>query len=345
MATRVTIADIAQQAGVSKTTVSRVLNDKPDVDANTRERILGIIKETGYVPNPAATGLVTGSTKLLGLLVSSLYHPWVLEVIRGVAETIEDTAYEMVLYTTSSAQGNQELFARALNNGLTDGLVVMLPADGEEFLSSLYHGGFPIVLIDDRGLSHGLPCVRAANREGAYKATSHLISLGHRQIGFVSGPEEYGCCRERLVGYKLALEEAGLPFSPQLVRHGDFSETVGAAIVGEWLDTGSFPRAIFVASDEMACGALESVKARGQSVPDDIVIVGFDDLPSASHVDPPLTTVRQPLHDMGKKAMEILLEQIAGKEVSLDGVELETELIIRESCGYNSQVTANEQKE
>ncbi|MFH1929207.1 MAG: LacI family DNA-binding transcriptional regulator [Chloroflexota bacterium] len=341
MATRVTIADIARRAGVSKTTVSRVLNDKPDVDANTRERILSIIEETGYVPNPAATGLVTGSTKLLGLLVSSLYHPWVLEIIRGVAKAIEDTAYELVLYTTSSAQGNQELFARALNSGLTDGLVVMLPPDGEEFLSSLYRGGFPIVLIDDRGLSHGLPCVKAANQTGAYEATRHLISLGHREIGFVNGPEEYGCCRERLVGYRLALEEAGLAFSPQLIRYGDFSQPAGFAIMEEWLGTGSIPSAVFVGSDEMAFGALEAIKARGLRVPDDIAIVGFDDVPLAARADPPLTSVCQPLHAMGAKAMEMLLEQIAGKDVSLEGVELETELVVRESCGYRDQMAAN----
>jgi len=319
---------------VSKTTVSRVLNDKPDVDKETRRRILEIIKELNYVPSATAKSLATGRRNLIGLLAPSLSRPWSLEVIRGVAEGLEDTEYELVLYTTSLAGKNQELFAKALNNDLTDGLLVMLPRDGKGYLSTLLQDKLPLVLIDHRELLSGFPSVTASNKEGAYEATRHLLDLGHCRIGFICGLMDFGCSRERLEGYKLALAEAGLPFSPELVKEGDFSEASGFARTEEWLNSPDPPSAIFASNDEMALGVLEAVRVKGMTVPDDIAVVGFDDIPAASYTVPPLTTVKQPLRAMGRKAVEMLLQQIMGRGLESLEVELETELIIRESCGY-----------
>ncbi|MEW5815516.1 MAG: LacI family DNA-binding transcriptional regulator [Spirochaetota bacterium] len=329
---RVTITDIAKRAGVSNTTVSRVLNDKPDVDGNTRARILQIIQEAGYVRNPAARGLIAGKTNLIGFLVPSLHRPWTIEIIRGVAEGIEDTSYELVLYTTTLMEKSRELFGRALSNGLTDGLLVMLPPDGKQYLSSLFDRGFPIVLIDDRVSFPKLPTVMASSKEGAHQATRHLINLGHQTIGFIAGPMEFACCCDRLEGYKLALAEAHIDFSPKLVAHGDFSEASGVAQMEAWLDSADVsPSAVFASSDEMAFGAMKVITSRGMKIPNDVSIVGFDDIPFAAWTVPPLTTVRQPLHDIGRKAVEMLIRQIEGESLDATKVELMTELIIRAS--------------
>ncbi len=329
---RVTITDVAKRAGVSNTTVSRVSNNKPDVDQNTRARILQIIQEMGYVRNPAATGLIAGKTNLIGFLVPSLHRPWTIEIIRGAAEGIEGTPYELVLYTTTFAERSQELFGRALSNGLTDGLLVMLPPDGKQYLSSLFDRGLPIVLIDDRVSFPKLPTVMASSKEGAYQTTRHLIALGHQEIGVIAGPMEFACCRDRLEGYKLALTEAGIAFSPRLVAQGDFLEASGFAAMKAWLDSADVPpSAVFASNDEMAFGAMKAISSKGLKIPDDVSIVGFDDIPFAAWTNPPLTTVRQPLHDIGRKAVEMLIRQIEGESLSATSVELMTELVVRAS--------------
>lgn len=331
----VTIADIARRAGVSKATVSRVLNNKPDVDAAKRERILGIIRETGYVPRLAAVSLATGRTNLIGLLAPSLSRPWSLEVIQGISEAIESTAYELVLYTTSLDERNQELFARALSNGLTDGLLIMLPRNSTGYLSQLEHQGFPTVLIDHRGVPSSLPTVTAANTDGAYAAIHHLLTLGHQRIGIITGIMDFGCSRDRLEGYKKALQDAGIAPDPYLIKYGDFSESTGYALAEQWLrdSTSQRPTAIFASNDAMAFGVLRAARSAGISVPGDLAVVGFDDVPGAAQIHPALTTVRQPLRDMGRRAVEMLLLQIRQGRPVESKVVVPTELIVRESCG------------
>jgi LacI family transcriptional regulator len=328
----VTITDIAKRAGVSKTTVSRVLNNKPDVDGTTRERILTIIQETGYVPQVLAVGLATGRTGLIGLLVPSLSRTYSLEVIQGVAEGVEESEYELVLYTTSLVEKNQELFTQALSRSLTDGLVVLLPRDGTHYLTGLRDSHFPVVLIDHRGVSTGLPCVTASNHRGAYEATHYLIGLGHRQIGFLTGILDFGCSRDRLEGYQRALKEADLAATPELVKQGDFTEISGVTRAQELLTRTPPPTAIFCSNDEMALGALKAIRNAGLRVPEDISVIGFDDVPIAAQTTPALTTVKQPLRAMGRKAVEMVFCQIEGKPLDLFEVELQTELVLRESC-------------
>ncbi len=330
---RVTIADIAKRAGVSKATVSRVLNSKPDVDESTRQRILAIIQETGYAPRVTAVSLATGRTHLIGLLVPSLSRPYSLEVIQGVAEGVEESEYELVLYTTSLAEKNQELFVEVLSNSLTDGLVVLLPRDGLHNLAHLRTARMPVVLIDHRGMAAGLPSVTVANRTAAYEACQYLIGLGHRRVGFIAGLLDFGCSRDRLDGYRCALDEAGLDASPDLVKTGDFSEASGYARAMELLAETPRPTAIFCSNDEMASGALRAVRAAGLRVPGDVSVLGFDDVPLAALIFPPLTTVRQPLRAMGRKAVEMVFRQLEGGTIDPFEVELQTELVIRESCG------------
>ena len=329
---KVTIADIAKRADVSKTTVSRVLNNKPDVDATTRESILAIIRETGFVPHSSAISLAKGKTHLVGLLVPSLTSPYSLRVIQGVAEAIEETEYEVLLYTTSMAEKNQEKFAQRLTKNLTDGLAVLLPRNFEEYGKILLRAQFPVVFIDHRGMGQDYPSITADNRSGALAASRYLASLGHKRIGFITGLMDFGCSKDRLEGYSDALVEAGLAFDPNLVAHGDFSRQSGYASTQELLRGNPRPSAIFCSNDEMALGAMAAATALGLSVPGDISVLGFDDLPNAALSIPALTTVRQPLYEMGRLAAESLLRQIDGEAPPQGEMVLETSLIVRESC-------------
>ena len=327
----VTIKDIANRADVSKTTVSRVLNGKPDVDEKTKNKIQEIIKETGYSPSPIAKNLATGRTNFLGLLVPALTHPWIMEITQGIAEGIEDSEYEMALFTTSNRNKNQEMIEKVINNGLTDGIIALLSSDDKGYISQLHDKRFPIVLMSDRFLSRDIACVTAENTKGSYQATKHLIKLGHRNIGFVEGPPEFLCSRERLEGYKMALNDSGILFDEHLVKYGDLLEESGFKVITSWAESGNLPSAIFLSTDEMAIGAVKACKEAGLKVPEDISIVGFDDIPKAGFIDPPLTTIRQPMRAMGRKGVEILIDQIVQKNQKAVRIELETDLIVRNS--------------
>jgi LacI family transcriptional regulator len=328
---KLTIADIAARAGVSKTTVSRVLNDKPDVLPETRERILKLVQEMHYFPSPAAIGLSRGKTGLVGILVPTLAWTWVLEVIRGVAERLERSPYELVLYTTSSQERNEELFGRTLAGGMTDGLLAILPPGALSSLSQVHRSGFPVVLIDDRGYHPDLPSVTATNRRGAVQALSHLLELGHQRIGYASGPMEYRYNQERLQGIQEALAAAGVPYRPEFFHEGEPAEAGGIAAVRAFFALPEPPTAIFAANDLVAFGVMEAAARRGLRIPQDLSVVGFDDLPQSALSRPALTTIRQPMYRMGQTAVEMLLTLIAGGRLPQARIELDTELVVRDS--------------
>lgn len=329
---RPTIDDVARRAGTSKATVSRVLNKKPDVDPETRRRIAEIVRELRYVPSSAATGLAHGRPNLIGMLVPSLAWAWVLEVIRGVAERLEAAPFELVMFTTSSEERNEEVFERTLASGLTAGLVAIVPPGALSHISEMHRRGFPVALIDDRADHPDLPSVVAANYEGAAQATRYLVELGHRRIGFVNGPAEYGCNQERLRGYRSTLLAAGVRVDPTLIREGDFARAGGRRAAGELIGLAEPPTAIFAANDLMAFGVMEAAESVGLYVPDQLSVVGFDDIPEAGMTRPALTTIRQPLYEMGRRAVELLLAQIDGHELSETRIELATELVSRASA-------------
>ncbi len=332
---KVTIADIATRSGVSKTTVSRVLNEKPDVDAKTRKLILKIIQDTGFVPQKSAINLVKGKTGLIGLVVPSLTNPYSLTVIQGVAEGIAETDYELVLYTTSLMEKNQKRFIPRLTGNVTDGLVVLLPRNFEKYGDELFKTHFPTVLVDHRGVGgvgSKFPSITAANRPGAYEATKYLISLGHRRIGFITGIMDFGCSRDRLEGYRDALREASIDFDSELIEYGDFSRHSGKECAMKLMGISSRPTAIFCSNDEMAFGTMDVARDMGIRVPQDLSVIGFDDLPTAGFSVPALTTVRQPLHEMGRSAASLLLEQISGGAPRNKDIVLGTSLVIRDTC-------------
>jgi len=354
MAAKLTIQDIARLAGVSKATVSRVLNHKPDVDPETRERILRIMDEQGFVPSVTAAGLAGGRPRMVGVLVPSLIWDFIPEIVQGVAEVVQQSSYELILYSISFNHDRNAALDRILDARLTAGLVAITPGVSSARLTQLHDQGFPVVMIDDQNLPTSAPWVGADNRSGAYAATRHLLSLGHRRIAHIQGPPDYQCSQERYQGYCQALVEAGLTPDPGLVVQGNFEPPSGYECARTLFSIDEKPTAIFAANDNMAWGVLEVAEEYGLRVPGDVAVVGFDDTPPSSHKRPPLTTVRQPFHEMGQRAAELLLGLLESprhlplypgatpflKSSLLSSaynepmrILLETNLVVRESCG------------
>ncbi len=366
MAKKVTIVDIARLAGVSRTTVSRVLNERPDVDSATRERVLSIIEKQGFVPSIAAAGLAGGRSRLIGMLVSSFSWPIMPELMRGVAEVVNDTSYELVLYSFNDEdfdRNRSDMITRLLAKHLTAGILAVFPSHASQQLARLYQQGIPVVVIDDQA-EHIAPWVRADNITGAYMAVRHLINLGHRRIAHIQGPAEYLASHDRYQGYVQALGEAGMEPDPELVLEGDFLPPSGRACASKLfqLPLEKRPTAIFAATDQMAYGVLVAADEYGLSVPKDIALVGFDDDAPSAHVRPPLTTIRQPSFEMGRRGIELLLSLVSNpEELAHTGrtslrqphktettghlpdlqpirIELPTSLIVRASCGASYHV-------
>lgn len=354
MADRITIQDIARIAGVSKATVSRVINQKPDVDAITRERVLRIMDEHEYVPNIAAAGLAGGRPRLVGVLVPSLTWPLMPQIMLGIGEGVESGSYGVVLYSMSQNQDCSAIIDRILAARLTSGLLAVFPGQSAEHLKELHDQDFPVVMIDDQGLPGALPWVGTDNRAGAYAAVRHLIDLGHRRIGHIQGPSHYQVSLDRYRGYCDALLEAGITPDLELVTRGDFKQPSGRVAGLQLLTKTEHPTAIFAGNDEMAYGVLDAAEEVGLHSPRDLSVVGFDDIAPSAHVRPALTTIRQPLYEMGRQGVELLLSLVdsprpvassrssVGVSNSLQHVltgtnpirlQLPTTLVVRESSG------------
>ncbi len=330
---RPTINDIAKRVGLSKASVSRALNGKQDVDPETRKRVLKVAAQVGYVPSASARALSNGRSNCLGLLVPTLTWPWILEVLRGVAEEIERSGYSLILYTTSGGEDSErEFMAQVVPAGAVDGLALVIPLGMLEYIERLAKGGLPVVVVDDRGHYPDLPTVATTNIEGGRSATLHLVERGRRRIAMLNGPRDFGCNRDRLEGYKSALQKAGLQFDPKLVVDSDFKESGGASAMATLLAADPKLDAVFVANDVMAFGAMRALRNNGRRVPDDVAVVGFDDIPASAMTHPPLSTVRQPLYEMGRTAASMVMAAVRGESIT-KRIELPTSLVIRESSG------------
>lgn len=355
--------DIASLAGVSKSTVSRVLNNKPDVDPATRERILHIIDEQSFIPSMAAAGLAGGRRQLIGMLIPSFSWPLIPELMRGVADVLEDTSYELVLYSikdTDREQDHSEVINRVLATQLTAGVLAVFPGTASPELTRLYNQGFPVVIVDDQRVQT-TPWISIDNLTGAYLAVKHLINLGHRRIAHIAGPPAYRASHERYEGYRRALLEAGITPHLELVLEGDFMPPSGRACASTLfaLPSEKRPTAIFAATDQMAYGVIAAAEESGLSIPHDIALVGFDDDSPSIHVHPALTTVRQPYYEMGEQGLKLLLSLLdasrnnpgvartiskARQETQPARILLETNLVVRASCGADFQIPVSTTK-
>lgn len=328
----VTILDVAREAGVSPTTVSRVLNSRDHVRLDKRTRVLSAVTRLGYVVNQQARSLAGGRSQVIGLLVHEVGVAYTGEIVRGIEEELAAAQYELMLYTTHRRKTKESIYVATLTRGMTDGLLLLLPLNSQAYLETLRQERFPYVVIDYQGFDDFSPTVIARNWQAAFEATAYLIKLGHRRIGFIAGSPELSSAIQRLGGYRAALEAHGISYDPDLVAGGDFQQAGGYQAASQLLDLADRPTAIFAANDMSAFGAMDAVRNRGLIIPDDISILGFDDIPPAAAVRPALTTVRQPLTEMGRIATRMLLEYIGDPTLPTRRIELETELVIRESC-------------
>lgn len=329
---RVTLNMIASEAGVSVSTVSKVLNNRSDVSTDTKERVEGVMDHLGYQRRPTRR-----RGAVIDLVLNELDSLWSVEIIRGVDEVLHEAGASMVLSpvhgrSTDTREWIDQLAARRSNGAIL--VVSELTPQQRRRLTAL---DVPFVLLDPVGNVDALvPTVGATNWAGAVSATEHLVALGHTRIAHLAGPRQVLCSRARADGFRATMEQAGLPVPSGWVSHGEFNDTSGKAETARLLDAVEAsgqepPTAVFAASDLQALGAFELLRDRGYSIPDDMSIVGFDDLPAARWTHPPLTTVRQPLLDMASMAANALLRIIDGEQADHLRLELATQLTVRGS--------------
>lgn len=320
-APRVKMADVAARAGVSVATVSKVVNGRYGVAKETVELVQGVIEEMGYAGNLSASSLRMQQTNVLGILVAS-FEPFSAELLKGAAAAAEGSGYELLAHSGGDTHGWERRSLARLGGTLIAGAVLVTPTvlDARTVV--------PVVAIDPHYGPNRLPTIDADSFTGAEQATDHLISLGHRRIAFLGGRSELDSAHLREAGYRNAMAEAGIPVDQALVRETRYVPDRAAEITRELLLMEDRPTAIFAANDITAMRAMEVAQEFGLSVPQDLSIVGFDDVPEASLVSPSLTTVRQPMQSMGAAAMTMLLDLINGVERE-PHVRMSTELVVR----------------
>ena len=327
-----TIVDVAKAAGVSVSTVSRVANGYKHVSVNLRTRVQAAMDNLGFVPNRQARQLVSGKSEVVGLMVHALGTEYIAGIIQGIDAALARVDYDMLLYTTHRQKGKEDFYSRSIANGLADGLILVVPSLGEAYLEALQEAHFPHVLVDvDEGYSQSWS-VGITNWQAAYDATRYLLELNHRRIAIVTDQMELSTSASRLAGYKAALEAYGIPYDPDLVQEDNYMFPYTRRLTEELLQLSNRPTAIFTTGDPAAIRVMETLRLHGLQIPQDMSLIGFDDVPQAVTVYPRLTTVHHPLNEMGQEAVRVLLQQIENPDAPPQHIQLETKLVTRESC-------------
>jgi LacI family transcriptional regulator len=329
---RVTIREVADEAGVSIATVSRVLNNRADVSIETRELVQRVIRERGYRSNRNAPKLRGPSTGLVGVLVPLVYPAYFSTILSGAAEALYHQDMRLILSPTDHLYDREVSLLERLTHGATDGALIVLPEESSPDLEHLLDEGFPFVVVDPRTrLAERVPTVSAAHAAGADQAMRHLLELGHRRIGAITGSPNWVASEGRMQGYHAGLAGAGIVPDPELIVAGDWEIGGGIAAAERLLSLADPPTAIFAFNDNMAVGAIRVARARGLRVPEELSVVGFDDVELATVVAPALTTIRQPLAELGRMGVDRLVRLLQGRRLEAMNVELGTRLIVRES--------------
>jgi len=331
-ADRATLKDVAALAGVHPGTASRAINEdtRPLVNAETARRVLAAADELGYRPNPIARGLKTSRSYTVGVLIPDLTNPLFPRIVRGIQDRLEEAAYTPLIANTDNDPDRERADIEAMRARHVDGLITAT-AHREDDLP-VADSELPVVLVNRRHELGTRPSVVADDRLGVKLAVDHLISLGHRRIAHLAGPQDLSTGYLRLQGFREALEAAGLELAPELVLAGSaFVESEGQRLCNELLDRDLGATAIFAANDLMALGCYDAFVARGISCPDQISVVGYNDMPFATWFDPPLTTIHLPQYEIGERAAELLLERLRDPGVEPVQVQLEPSLVVRGS--------------
>jgi LacI family transcriptional regulator len=328
----ITIIDVAREAGVSYGTVSRVINDSPNVKTETREKVKKIISQMGFVGNRSARSLVSGRSNVIGLLLPDLGTAYIGEIIRGIDTELESSQYNLMLYTSHRREMKESGYISSLIQSGVDGVILIIPCNPANYLEKLRELNFPYVLVDQQGIDERDPAVGATNFQGAFDATEYLVQLGHQKIAFITGSMDLGCAQERLAGYKASLKKNNIPINVQWIIEGDFEQATGYNSAKTLMRLANQPTAIFSSNDMMAFGVMDAVRDMGKKIPGDISVIGFDDIFQSSQTMPGLTTIRQPLELMGRQATKMLLAMISENDIKTGKVDLPTQLIVRDSC-------------
>ncbi len=336
---RPSLEDVARKAGVSRSTVSRVINNDPNVKTETREHVLKVIAEERFNPSTVARSMVTGRTQVMGVVVPHEYHvffndpyyfPALLEGVSGMAT---ERDYAMLLWVRQSGEDEGIFYRRILQNGLMDGIVLASASTQNPLVTYLLEMGVPMAMVERPGLHEDqVNYVTIDNRAAARTATEHLISLGRRRIALIAGAPDNMDGQERLASFQQVMSEAGLP--SDLIVFGNFQHAAAYEQTKTLLDKNI--DAIFACSDMMAQGVYEALEEAGVRIPDDVAVVGFDDLPTATHLRPQLTTIRQPIREKGAEATRLLLDAVEGKSQTAQHVVLPAELVVRASTCANA---------
>ncbi len=329
-----TLEDIARMSGVSRSTVSRVINRDPNVKGETRQKVQNIIQSINFQPNLAARGLAVGRTGVIGLVIPTgiltiFSDPYFPLLIQGVATACNALGYSVMLWL-AEPEYERKSINQILYNGIVDGIIVSSMVMDEPLIEKLMEGGRPFVMIGrSRAIDH-MHYVDVDNRAGAYPGVSHILRTGRRRVAIVNGPLNTVVGAERYQGYQEALRERGVPFTYELVAEGEFTDMSGYLAMKSLLPRR--PDAVFACSDAMALGAMRAILETGLRVPEDVAVVGFDDIPTAATSQPSLTTVRQPIQRTGSVAAETLIDLIEHPDPQPRRIVLTTELVIRNSC-------------
>ncbi|TDX51573.1 LacI family DNA-binding transcriptional regulator [Orenia marismortui] len=333
---KVTIKDIAKEAGVSTTTVSRVLNDKPDVSEATKKKIQKVIDKLGYNPNGIARGLVLQKTHTIGLIIPDISNPFFPEVAKGVEDRARELNYSVIFCNTDNDKEREKEAIALMKSKHVDGIILSLSISNKEELYKLEEKNFDVVQIDRKIPDSNYRAVVIDNTLGAYNATSHLVELGHTKIAHVTGDLEIQTSQDRLEGFKKAIDNFDLDYKEEWIIEGDFSKESGYQAMKKLLRLEDRPKAVFIANDLMAIGAYEAIFEMGLEIAEDISVVGYDDIEIASIIKPGLTTMTQPKYKLGQTAADILIAKIDSKEdVDDEDIILNPKLIIRDSTRGN----------
>lgn len=332
---RISIRHVAREAGVSTQTVSRVINDRPDVSRETRSRVQAVIARLGYRPSAIARSLVSQRTRTLGLITSDFGDYFFTQVIAGAEREARERGYFLMLSSTEGNPADEPVYVRLLTEYQVAGLLLARPsADPDSrHVASLLQEQVPVVTAAYYPPDATVTVVDVDSVDGARQMAAHLVALGHRAIAMITGPATWKATADRTYGFQSILNESGISFEPALVVEGDWSHASGYRAANELLTRGRPFSAVFAQNDQMAIGCMRALRDAGHAVPQAISVAGYDDIPSAAFVDPPLTTIHMPMQEVGATAIRLLIEAIEHEALPLSApVVLPSHLVQRQSC-------------
>lgn len=330
----VTIKDVAREARVSLGSASLALRGQPGVRAATRQRVLAVAARLRYQPSAVARGLVTRRTHTIGLLISDIANPFFIRAVRAVEDVAQENGYNLILCNTDEDAAKEAQYLQVLMEKRVDGIILATTGQSLRAVREIRYRKTPLVLFDRALPGMAADTVKVDGVLGGRRATEHLLALGHRRIAIIHGPLVRSTGAERLEGYAAALRAAGLRLQPRLVREGNFKQDSGYRLTLALLDAPQPPTALFCTNNLMTVGALQALRERRARIPTDLSLIGYDDMEWWTLTDPPLTTVGQPVYELGREAMRLLLHQIAagGARRRVQRIILKPELIVRDSC-------------